>query len=298
MQVSEASAQIIADLLYQRTGQRLKKERHWRIAPALAALFRERGIDNFDQLVCLLADPRETQLADEVVEALLNNETYFFRDKPTFDQIADQLLPELAIRRAHRKRLSIWSAGCSSGQELRSIWMQICQNRAFWEGWSFEMLGTDISARAIAQAREGVYSQFEVQRGLSVQQMLDFFEETDRGWRFRDGGADRFCFKVHNVLDPPPAQGRFDLILCRNVLLYFDSANRAQALKRLRSALAEDGFVMVGAGESVDKHSTAFAAATGMASVYRPRTRVASEKTGPHPSKPSVERIEARRRAS
>ncbi|MFN7159825.1 MAG: CheR family methyltransferase, partial [Erythrobacter cryptus] len=174
MHTSEASFQIIAELLAARTGQHLTESRRWRVNSALAGLFREHGISNVDQLVCLLAapprGPESPDLAQDVVEALLNNETYFFRDRPTFDQLPEEILPELARRRREVKRLSIWSAGCSTGQEAYSLAMLFLDQPERWHGWTIDILGTDVSHRAINAARSGLYSQFEVQRGLSVAQ--------------------------------------------------------------------------------------------------------------------------------
>ena len=166
--MSGISERIVADLLFTRTGQQLTEARRWRIQTALAGLFRDRGISNIDQLVCMLAEPREATLAQEVVEALLNNETYFFRDRLMFDILAREVLPDLAARRADTRRLSIWSAGCSTGQEALSIAMLFADDPARWAGWTIDILGTDISGKAIAGARRGVYSQFEIQRGLGV----------------------------------------------------------------------------------------------------------------------------------
>ena len=270
METSEASHQIIADLLAARTGQHLTESRRWRVNSALAGVFREHGISNVDQLVCLLAAPRAgpdaPDLAQEVVEALLNNETYFFRDKPTFDQLPQDILPELARRRAHAKRLSIWSAGCSTGQELYSLAMLFAEQQERWQGWTIELLGTDVSYRAINTARSGLYSQFEVQRGLGVTQMLRHFDETPNGWQIREGTRRLVQFRQHNMLGPHPGRQAFDLVLCRNVLLYFDRATRAAAFDRLASALAPDGFLMLGAGETT----------VGQTERFRPTARRAS----------------------
>lgn len=272
MDVSQASYQIIADLLAARTGQHLTESRRWRVVTALSGVFREHGISNVDQLVCLLDEPRrrshDRDLATEVVEALLNNETYFFRDKPTFDQIPDHILPELRRRREHSRRLSIWCAGCSTGQEVHSLAMMFEDNKDQWQGWSIDILGTDVSHKAIRSARMGLYSQFEVQRGLGVAQMLRHFEETPHGWQIHDHLRRLTRFQQHNVLSDPPARARFDLILCRNVMLYFDQGTRAQAFERLASAMALDGFLMLGAGETVVGQTRAFVPAEKRLSVY------------------------------
>lgn len=277
MDSSEASHQIIADLLAARTGQHLTESRRWRVNSALAGLFREHGISNVDQLVCLLASPRtgpeSPDLSQQVVEALLNNETYFFRDKPTFDQLPQEILPELARRRAGTKRLSIWSAGCSTGQEVYSLAMLFAEQKERWAGWSIELIGTDVSHRAINAARSGLFSQFEVQRGLGVTQMLRHFDEATGGWQIREEARRMVHFRQHNVLGPPPGRHPFDLVLCRNVLLYFDRATRAAAFERLASAVAPDGFLMLGAGETVVGQTDRFTPSPRRASFFEPHAQ-------------------------
>ena len=277
MDSSEASHQIIADLLAARTGQHLTESRRWRVNSALAGLFREHGISNVDQLVCLLASPRtgpeSPDLSQQVVEALLNNETYFFRDKPTFDQLPQEILPELARRRAGTKRLSIWSAGCSTGQEVYSLAMLFAEQKERWAGWSIELIGTDVSHRAINAARSGLFSQFEVQRGLGVTQMLRHFDETTGGWQIREDARRMVHFRQHNVLGPPPGRHPFDLVLCRNVLLYFDRATRSAAFERLASAVAPDGFLMLGAGETVVGQTDRFTPSPRRASFFEPQAQ-------------------------
>lgn len=268
MEVSQASYQIIADLLTARTGQQLTESRRWRIGTALAGLFRERGITNVDQLVCMLASPGQALLADEVVEALLNNETYFFRDRPTFEQLPEHVFPMLAERLASRKRLQIWCAGCSTGQEAYSLAIQFADNANQWAGWSIDILGTDISQGAIEKARAGHYSQFEVQRGLAITQMLEHFNETPDGWQLRDATRSIVRFQQHNVLDKPPAPSSFDLVLCRNVLLYFPAETRAKAFAKLREAMSDNGLLMLGAGETVIGHTGNFRALPDRISLY------------------------------
>ncbi|MCT2559457.1 protein-glutamate O-methyltransferase CheR [Tsuneonella sp. YG55] len=278
--MSEISQRIVADLLFSRTGQQLAENRRWRIQTALAGLFRERGISNLDQLVCLLADPREEGLAQDVVEALLNNETYFFRDRLMFDLLAREVLPDLAAKRAASRRLTIWSGGCSTGQEALSLAILFADDPKAWEGWRIDILGTDISGKAIQAARRACYTQFEIQRGLGVAQMLRWFDESADGWRPRHELARRVRFERRNVLDSPPEPGRFDLVLCRNVLLYFDRAYRGRALDRLAEAVAHDGWLMIGAGESAQGLTNAFAPAGDTSGLYRRATSMAAQSIG------------------
>ncbi|UAB77968.1 protein-glutamate O-methyltransferase CheR [Erythrobacter sp. SCSIO 43205] len=272
MEHSEASYQIIVDLLFERTGQHLAKSRQWRLGSALSEIFRKHGIKNLDQLVCLLDAPqshaKHGDLATEVVEALLNNETYFFRDKPTFDQIPQFVLPQLRERRAHTRHLSIWCAGCSTGQEVYSLAMLFEEQKELWEGWTINLLGTDISHGAIKTAKAGIYGQFEIQRGLGVGQMLAHFTNTSGGWQVSEKLRQNTRFGIHNLLNQPPGRSTFDLILCRNVLLYFGAGNRKLALQRLAKALARDGFLMLGNGETASVSGAGFALSPERASIF------------------------------
>jgi chemotaxis protein methyltransferase CheR len=250
MDQSNNALGIVAGLLETRTGQKLTADRAWRVGTALSGVLRANGLETLEDLADRLSKPNQGELAQRVVEALLNNETYFFRDRAMFDQLTGNVLPELAQRRGVMKRLSIWSVGCSTGQEAYSLAMLFAEQRARWRDWTIDILGTDVAGAVIAAAREGNFSQFQIQRGLGVAQMVTFFEENRTGWRANDLLRSMVRFETHNLLDTPPDPGRFDLILCRNVLLYFDRPTRTRAFDRLAAALAPDGRLMLGAGET------------------------------------------------
>jgi chemotaxis protein methyltransferase CheR len=259
MDVSDASSRILAGLLEARTGQQLTMSRRWRIETALQSLMRERQIGSLDQLVATLVTGREPALADAVIEALLNNETYFFRDRLPFDLLLGPVLARLEKARARERRLRIWCAGCSTGQEAYSLAISFAEQKLRWHGWTIDILATDISRSAIDQARGGVYSQFEVQRGLPVMQMMRWFEEAPgQSWRIASDLQSAVRFQVHSLVEPPPHPGGFDIILCRNVLLYFSAAMRRTAFARLAEASADDAVLMLGAGETVIGQSDDF----------------------------------------
>jgi len=251
MQISDSSSRILAGLLEARTGQQLTMSRRWRLETALSQLLRERGIASIDELITILVMGREPSLSSRVVEALLNNETYFFRDRAPFDLLKAAALPELAKRREASRTLRIWSAGCSAGQEVYSLAMLFAEDPLKWAGWTIDILGTDVSESMVERARAGLYTQFEVQRGLGIQQMIRWFEETPGGWRAAEILRKPIRFQVHNLLEGAPHPGRFDLVLCRNVLLYLEENTRRKAFDRLSGALAPDGWLMLGAGETV-----------------------------------------------
>lgn len=269
MQVSDSSSRILAGLLEARTGQQLTMNRRWRIETALSSLLRERGISTLDELITILVMGKEPALSNQVVEALLNNETYFFRDRSPFDLIARHALPELARKRQSTRTIRIWSAGCSTGQEVYSLAMLLAEEPAKWNGWTIDLLGTDVSATVVDRARTGLYSQFEVQRGLGITQTIRWFEESDKGWRAVEDLRRRVRFQVHNLLEQPPHPGTFDIVLCRNVLLYLAEDKRRLAFDKLAAAVADDGWLMLGAGETVIGQTDRFGADIEARGLYR-----------------------------
>jgi chemotaxis protein methyltransferase CheR len=269
VQISDSSSRILAGLLEARTGQQLTMSRRWRIETALSALLRERGIATLDELITILVMGREPSLSQQVVEALLNNETYFFRDRAPFDLLARYALPELHVRRQKNRRIRIWSAGCSTGQEVYSLSMLFAEEPEKWIGWTVDILGTDVSNACIDRARAGSYTQFEVQRGLGINQMIKWFEECPDGWRAVEPLRKPVRYQVHNLLEPAPHPGGFDIVLCRNVLLYLSPDKKALAFERLAGAMAEDGWLMLGAGETVIGQSTKLGADIKARGLYR-----------------------------
>lgn len=267
MDMSPAATRAFATLLEARTGQQLAVSRRWRIETALKPLLKLREIASLDLLAAAVMSSRDRALADEVVEALLNNETFFFREPAAFD-LAREALHRLAERRAKERRLRIWSIGCSTGQEVHSVAMLFAGDAARWEGWGIEIVGTDVSRAAIAQARSGLYSQFEIQRGLPVQSMLRWFESEGESWRVRPELRGMSRFQVHNALDPASSPLRPDLLLCRNVLLYFALPARAAAFERMAAAIQPDGYLMLGAGETVIGQTERFRAHRELRGLY------------------------------
>lgn len=269
MQISDSSTRILAGLLEARTGQQLTMNRRWRIETALSSLLRERGIASLDELITILVMGKEPSLSQMVVEALLNNETYFFRDRAPFDTLQRHALPDLMQLRAKSKRLRIWSAGCSTGQECYSLAMLFAEEPEKWRGWTIDILGTDVSSTCVDRARSGIYSQFEIQRGLGIQQMISWFEELPDGWRAVEKLRTSLRFQVQNILEQPPHPGGFDIVLCRNVLLYLSPEKKTLGFDRLASAMAEDGWLMLGAGETVIGQTTKLGADLNARGLYR-----------------------------
>lgn len=256
-------------LLRERTGQALSEDRRWRIDTAVEGILRKRGIATSQELIVLLTQPNRTEIERELVEAMLNNETYFFRDRHVFDQLANSVLPQLAQARADTRTLSIWSAGCSTGQEALSLAMLLLDQPERWAGWKIDILATDVSSSAVASASAATYSQFEIQRGLAVGQMLKHFEETAAGWRASPHLRRMVRFVQHNLLDGPPPGICFDLILCRNVLLYFHPDARRQALRNITDSMAPHARLLLGGGETVLDYADLLVPVTSDSGHYR-----------------------------
>lgn len=262
---------VLAALLEARTGQQLATDRTWRLDTTLKPLLREYGLETLDQLVHELLGGADAALPDRIVDALLNQESSFFRDAATFDLVGEALAELVPDRRAR-----IWSAGCSTGQEPLSLAMLLAERA---DAPAFEILATDVSEGALARARAGRFTQFEVQRGLPIRRMMRWFDAADPDWVAKPELMRHLAFRrVNLVADDPPA-GRFDLVMCRNVLLYFTPAQREAVFDRLAKVLRPGGLLVLGAGETVIGQTDAFAPSTRFRGLYEataPRTRRAA----------------------
>ncbi len=283
MEVSPASLRLFADLLHARTGQELAVGRSWRVETALRPLLKERGIESLDRLAVAIAYCRSSPLVDAVVDALINNETYFLRDPAALRGLMGDALGGIADARAATRRLRIWSAGCSTGQEVYSLAMLLAADAERWAGWSIDLVGTDISGTAIARAQAASYSQFEIQRGLPVREMMRWFEPDEERWRVREELRRRARFQVANLLDPDHPTMWADIILCRNVLLYLAPDKRRIVFERLAASLPDDGCLMLGAGETVLGQTELFEPHPGCRGVYRRTGPVAGAARVPGP---------------
>lgn len=273
MIADKPSLAYLAGLLEQRTGQQIGPNRLWRIETVLKAMIRAQGIASLGDLVARLRGGAEPALVDAVLSALLNHETYFFRDTAAFRLIETGVLDQLREARAADRRLAIWSAGCSTGQEAYSLAMIFANDPARWQDWTIDIQASDVSAAAVERARSGGYSQFEIQRGLPITSMLRWFDQDGETWRVRPALAGRVRFKRHHLLDDP-VPGRFDLILCRNVMLYFNAERRRRAFDRLADALVPDGYLMLGAGETVIGQTDRFGSDPELRGLYRPASLI------------------------
>ena len=217
----------------------------------LAPLAREHGLPSVDALIARLQTGFDAELARQAVEAMTTHETFFFRDRVIFEKFRTAILPELVAARAQTRRLRIWCAAVSTGQEAYSLAMILDDEARKLKGWNIELLATDISHRAIDVAQRGVYTQFEVQRGLSVAYLLRYFNRHQDDWAVAEHIKTRVNFRPVNLIRDFSRLGTFDVIFCRNVLMYFDAATRKATIAQLVDALAPDGYFVTGATEPV-----------------------------------------------
>jgi chemotaxis protein methyltransferase CheR len=269
MELSPLAIRVMRELLETRTGQQLAENRLWRVETALKPVLQANNIETTEQLAMMVAGGRNPLLGDTVAEALLNHESFFFRDPPAFDLLIETISGPLRTARMIERRLRIWSAGCSTGQEVYSLAMSFAERPDLWGGWMIEIMGTDVSRDAIARARAGVYNQFEIQRGLPVRRMLRWFETKGEEWHAIAELKRDVNLHVHNLLDRPPPGRAFDVILCRNVLLYFPQNVREGVFDRFSGAIAPDGILMLGAGETVLGQTRLFEANPDARGLYR-----------------------------
>ncbi len=254
---SRGAARILSALLEARTGQILSESRSWRMETALKPVLRGHRLADMDDLAAKLLGHRDPRLEDDVVNALLNNESSFFRDLQIFDMIHRHVLPAFHAEKKDRV-LRIWSAGCSTGQEAYSLAIQIRNDMARWRGWRIEILATDISTAAVDQARSGVFSQMDVQRGLAIGDLIKWFEPVGEEWHASPDLRRMIDFRTDNLFDPRAPSGEYDLLLCRNVLLYFTQERRQNVLRLLTRHSHDQSVLLLGAGETVIGHSDDF----------------------------------------
>ncbi|WP_242126026.1 protein-glutamate O-methyltransferase CheR [Sphingobium sp. Sx8-8] len=277
---SRSATRILSGLLEARTGQILSESRAWRMETALKPVLRAHGLADMDMLAARLVSQKDVALENAVVNALLNNESSFFRDLQIFDMIQRHILPQFHAQR-HDRTLRIWSAGCSTGQEAYSIAIQICNDMARWRGWRIEILATDISTTAIEQARAGLFNQMDVQRGLAVGDLIKWFEPSGDDWSAHPALRQMIDFRTDNLFDARAPVGEYDLLLCRNVLLYFTPERRQNVLRLLARHSHARSVLLLGAGETVIGQSDDFIPHAEFRGGYGRRPEGAAQAEGP-----------------
>ena len=259
---------LLRDILRERSGLVVTPEKMYLLESRLTPLARERGMATLDNLVAEIRHRKEEILLRDVTEAMTTNESFFFRDKTPFDQLRANVLPELLEARHERKALRIWCAACSTGQEPFSIAIVLKENASDHAGWRIEIIGTDISPSVLEKAKVGLYSQFEVQRGLPVQMLVKYFSQIDEMWQVASEIRAMVNYREGNLLEDLTGMGKFDVIFCRNVLIYFDIETKTKVLDKLSGHLVQDGSLFLGGAETVLGISEKFRPRQGMRGVY------------------------------
>lgn len=242
---------FLRKLLKDRSGLVLAAEKQYLAESRLLPLARRRGLETLTQLIAQLRTQAPSALASEVVDAMTTNETFFFRDKIPFDLLRDTMMPALIRARAHTKRIRIWCTAASTGQEPYSIAMTLKAMGERLTGYRVDILATDIAGEVVERGKAGVYSQFEVQRGLPVQMLVRHFTQTGEQWQIAPEIRDMVQFRPLNLLNGFAPLGMFDIVFCRNVLIYFDQPTKNGVLERIARQMPEDGYLVLGAAETV-----------------------------------------------
>ena len=241
---------FIANLVRDRSGLVLTPDKSYLVESRLGPITRREGIASLDELVSIMRLRGDLRLIDAVVDAMTTNETFFFRDKTPFEHLQNIILPDLVAKK-RGGTIRIWCAAASTGQEPYSIAMVIDQLGHKMGGCKVEILGTDISERCLEKAKTGIYTQFEVQRGLPVQHLMKYFKKDGENWRINDQIKNTVRYRQMNLLDDFRTLGKFDIIFCRNVLIYFDIATKKRVLERMATQVEGTGYLLMGAAETV-----------------------------------------------
>jgi chemotaxis protein methyltransferase CheR len=259
---------MFATLVKQRSGLVLTKDKAYLLESRLMPVARKWNMKGLDDLAITVRTRRDEALLRDITEAMTTNESSFFRDQKPFDQFQNLVLPTMLETRAARKHIRIWSAACSSGQEAYSLAMLLTENAARLAGWRIEIIGTDISAEMVERARAGIYSQFEVQRGLPIQLLVKHFKQDGDKWQISPEMRRMASFREFNLLGDLSSLGQFDVVFCRNVLIYFDQPTKTKVLEGLARQMAPDGVLYLGGAETVLGLTDRFKTVDGQRGLY------------------------------
>ena len=237
--------------LKERSGLVLSADKQYLVESRLLPVARKAGLANLGELVATLKTPHEHTLMTTVVEAMTTNETFFFRDKTPFEHFRQTIMPALLAARRGTRSIRIWCAATSTGQEPYSLAMCLKEFEREIAGWRIELLATDLSGEVLEKARQGLYTQFEVQRGLPIQLLITHFTQIGELWQIAPNIRAMVRYRQLNLLADFSSLGLFDLIFCRNVLIYFDQDTKTDVLNRLARVTANDGYLILGAAKTV-----------------------------------------------
>lgn len=265
----------LAAYLKKESGLVLSENKGYLIESRLLPLARDNGLDSISALVSKMKAGAPKTLLDDVTEAMTTNESFFFRDKTPFTILEETVLPKMMETRKTAKKLRIWCAAASTGQEPYSIAMILKEWAAKLPGWRFEIIGTDLSADVLRRAKLGRYTQFEVQRGLPIQMLVKYFKQDGTDWEISADIRNMVQYRKMNLLDDFGSLGKFDIVFCRNVLIYFDQQTKGEILDRTARLLSDDGYLFLGAAETVIGITDTFKPMPGQRGLYVPSVQTA-----------------------
>lgn len=238
-------------LLKERSGLALGADKQYLVESRLLPVARRFGLASLEALMDKIRQPGNETAITDVVEAMATNESLFFRDRVPFDHFRETIMPALLASRARQRRIRIWSAAASTGQEPYSLAMALKEMGPQLEGWRIEILATDFSLDVLEKAKTGIYSQFEVQRGLPIQMLVKYFTQVGEMWQIAPEIRAMVQFRPFNLLQDCAHLGIFDAVFCRNVLIYFDQQTKIDVLNRIARVIVSDGYLVLGAAETV-----------------------------------------------
>ena len=260
--------EFICQILRERSGLVLTNDKAYLLESRLLPVARKWKLATFDDLVRVIRAKMDETVIRDVVEAMTTNESFFFRDTKPFEQFKALVLPAMLKNRAAGRVIRIWSAACSSGQEAYSLAMMLAEMEAQLAGWKIEIVGTDLSTEILTRAKEGMYSQFEVQRGLPITMLVKYFAQIGDRWQINAKIRNMVQYREFNLLHDPAPLGRFDVVFCRNVLIYFDQPTKSRVLSSVAKTMPEDGFLFLGGAETVLGITDKFQMVPGQRGVY------------------------------
>jgi chemotaxis protein methyltransferase CheR len=260
--------EFICQILRERSGLVLTNDKAYLLESRLLPVARKWKLATFDDLVRVIRSKMDEAVIRDVVEAMTTNESFFFRDTKPFEQFKQVVLPAMMKNRGAGRVIRIWSAACSSGQEPYSLAMILSEMAHELNGWKIEIVGTDLSTEILARAKEGMYSQFEVQRGLPITLLVKYFAQIGDRWQINAKIRNMVQYREFNLLHDAMPLGRFDVVFCRNVLIYFDQPTKSRVLNSVAKVMPEDGFLFLGGAETVLGITDKFQMVAGQRGVY------------------------------
>ncbi len=262
--------EYLRKLLKERSGLVLSADKQYLVESRLLPVARKANVAGLVELVQKLKGPNAEALTADVVEAMTTNESFFFRDKIPFDHFREAIIPGMLAARANQRRIRIWCAAASTGQEPYSLAMCLKEMAAQLAGWRVEIIATDLSLEVLEKAKAGIYSQFEVQRGLPIQLLVKYFTQTGEMWQIAPELRAMVQYRPLNLLQDFAHLGTFDVVFCRNVLIYFDQDTKVHVLDRIARLMENDGFLVLGAAETVVGLTDSFKPSPDRRGLYAP----------------------------